>query len=356
MLHPMNDGTLDVLVLGPMGGSAAADAAHCLRLKAALDHLLAEPAFTAALATCGYRQFSVTAPEHLQGNRIANEVLRELDKADLVVLDLSSRPGTGSPSPNVMYELALVHALGLPFLLISGTADPAPFYVAHDRVHTADYTDPASMRAVLRGPLTAFLDPRNRQNFADNAVSSFYDGAAVIDISAAAGLAAGYYDHFVLRVLREGNGYLARSGGRFTRLVTVLPDDLEQTAPQQLEALAARLAAAGLPLETAELRLAESDIRGLAVRHVGPVIVDLPSTVYALRRSPRLLRHLQEARDDWDGGPHAAERKTHQRLLRQFRQALLDQLRRDRAHTPLRDRAFACVPLDQLVAHLQPGR
>jgi hypothetical protein len=166
MLHPMNDGTLDVLILGPMGAGVATSEQNCVRLKAAVEALLGRAEFTERLRACGYQRFSVTAPEHLQGNRIANEVFRELDKADLVLLDLSSRPGTTAPSPNVMYELALVHALGLPFMLISSTTDPAPFYVAHDRVRQAAYEDLESTTAELHGPFAAYLDPKNRQNFA----------------------------------------------------------------------------------------------------------------------------------------------------------------------------------------------
>ena len=168
MLHPMNDGTLDVLILGPMGAGVAPSEQNCVRLKAAVEELLARAEFTERLRACGYQRFNVTAPEHLQGNRIANEVFRELDKADLVVLDLSSRPGTTAPSPNVMYELALVHALGLPFMLISSTMDPAPFYVAHDRVRHAAYDKLDATAAELYGPFAAYLDPKNRQNFADS--------------------------------------------------------------------------------------------------------------------------------------------------------------------------------------------
>jgi hypothetical protein len=353
MLHPMNDGTLDVLILGPMGAGVATSEQNCVRLKAAVEALLGRAEFTERLRACGYQRFSVTAPEHLQGNRIANEVFRELDKADLVLLDLSSRPGTTAPSPNVMYELALVHALGLPFMLISSTTDPAPFYVAHDRVRQAAYEDLESTTAELHGPFAAYLDPKNRQNFADNAISGYYDGAAIIDISAAAGLAAGYYDNFVHRVLREGNGYLARSGGQYKRLITVLPADLDSTAAQQIEDVAALAQSLGLQLESTELKLAESDIRGLAIKHIGPVLIDVPSTVYALRRSPRLLKHLQESRDDLDDGPGGAEKKTHQRLLRQFRQSLLDHLRRDRALTPIRDKAFECISVADLPERLR---
>ena len=357
MLHPMNDGNLDVMVLGPMGADTALDAQHCVRIKAALDDLLEQPEFKIRWQTCGYGSFSVTAPEHLQGNRIANEVFRVLDKADIVVLDLSARAGTVAPSPNVMYELALVHALGLPYVLMSSTQHPSPFYVSHDRVRQVDYADHAAIIATLQGPFAAYLDPKNRENFADNVVSSYYDNAALIDISAAAGLAAGYYDNFVHRVLRDGNGVLARSEGRFTKLLTVLPEDLEITAQQQMEKLQKEVEKLGYLLESTELKLAESDIRGMAVKHVGPLLIDVPSTVYALRRSPRLLKHLQSPRGEYDekGGTdamHAAERKTHQRLLRQFRQALLDHLRRDRALTPIRDKAFECITAAELPKRL----
>ena len=350
MPQPMNKGNLDVLVLGPMGAGTALESQHCVLIKAALVALLKQPDFEERLSDCGYEFFNVTAPEHLQGNRIANEVFRVLDKADIVVLDLSARAGTAAPSPNVMYELALVHALGLPYVLMSSTPHPSPFYVSHDRVRQVDYADPKAIIATLQGPFAAYLDPNNREKFADNVVSSYYDGAAVIDISAAAGLAAGYYDNFVHRVLRDGNGVLARSRGRFTKLLTVLPADLKITAQQQMEKLQKLVESLGYSLESTVLKLTGSDIRGMAVKHVGPLLIDVPSTVYALRRSPRLRKHLKSPLDEYDekssnDAMHAVERKTHQRLLRQFRQALFYHLNDD---SQLRGNAFECITLDEL--------
>ena len=356
MLDPKNKdkdkdkGNLDVMVLGPMGAVTGREESHCVTIKKALEKLLEKDEFTERLENCGYSSFTVTAPEHLQGNRIANEVFRVLDKADIVVLDLSARAGTAAPSPNVMYELALVHALGLPYVLMSSTPDPSPFYVSHDRVRRVDYTDHAAIIATLQGPFAAYLEPDKSENFADNVVSSYYDNAALIDISAAAGLAAGYYDNFVHRVLREGNGVLARLEGRFTKLLTVLPADLEITAQQQMEDLQKLVKSSGYVLESTELKLAESDIRGMAVKHVGPLLIDVPSTVYALRRSPRLRKHRKLPRDEYDekvgnDAMNAAKRKAYQRLLRQFRQVLLYHFYDD---TQNRGNSFECITLDQL--------
>jgi hypothetical protein len=324
-----------------------------VRLKAAVESLLGHAEFTERLRACGYQRFNVTAPEHLQGNRIANEVFRELDKADLVVLDLSSRPGTTAPSPNVMYELALVHALGLPFMLISSTTDPAPFYVAHDRVRHAAYDKLDATAAELHGPFAALPGSEEPAELRRQRGVQLLRRRRHHRHLGRRSLAAGYYDNFVHRVLREGNGYLARSGGRFKRLITVLPADLDTTAQQQIEDVEALVTSLGLQLESTELKLADSDIRGLAVRHVGSLLIDVPSTVFALRRSPRLLKHLQASRDGFEDDPGDAERKTHQRLLRQFRQSLLDHLRRDRALTPIRDKAFECVGVADLAERLR---
>ena len=346
MQHQRDDGILDILVLGPMGKGNSLGAQNCLMIKKALEILLAEPILDENLKKAGFQQFTVTAPEQLQGNRIANEVFRQLDNADLVIIDMSSRSKTKQPSPNVMYELALVHAMGLPFMLISSSVDPVPFYIAHDRIHHANYANVDDIRSELRQSFISFLDNNSNQNFADNVVSSFYDGAAVIDISAAAGLAAGYYDNFVSRVLREGNRYLARSNGQFTNLLTVLPEDLNGTVQQQLEIIASQIKAAGFALEFSELKTAESDIRGLAVKHVGNVLVDIPSTVYALRRSPRLLKHLQQTQRN--EGESIAEIKIHQRLLRQFKDSLQDQLRRDQKNFQIRNKSYDCITVSGL--------
>jgi hypothetical protein len=60
MLHPMNDGTLDVLILGPMGAGVAPSEQNCVRLKAAVEELLARAEFTERLRACGYQRFNVT--------------------------------------------------------------------------------------------------------------------------------------------------------------------------------------------------------------------------------------------------------------------------------------------------------
>ena len=117
MQYQQEDGVLDILVLGPMGNNNPSKKENCLIIKEALESVLEK--LTDSLLKASFRDFSVIAPEELKGNRIANEVFRQLDNADFVVIDMSSRGETKQSSPNVMYELALVHAMGLPFMLVT---------------------------------------------------------------------------------------------------------------------------------------------------------------------------------------------------------------------------------------------
>ena len=348
MQYQQEDGVLDILVLGPMGNNNPSKKENCLIIKEALESVLEK--LTDSLLKASFRDFSVIAPEELKGNRIANEVFRQLDNADFVVIDMSSRGETKQSSPNVMYELALVHAMGLPFMLVTSSTDPIPFYVGQDRVLPINYSNIEQLEDTLQKSLSSFLDIESNQNFTDNVVAEFYSGAAIIDISAAAGLAAGYYDNFVSRVLRDGDGYLARSKGALTNLVTVIPNNLNNTVQQQLEDISNQLSDAGFKLECTELTNTEADIRGLAIRHVKNVIIDVPSTIFALRRSPRLLKHSQKIRPNQ--AQSIAEIKTHQRLLQQFKQSLQDQIRRDQINVQIRNTAFDCLTVSELTKRL----
>ena len=150
--------------------------------------------------------------------------------------------------------------------LVSGSTDPIPFYAGQDRVLPVNHSNIEQLKDTLQKSLSSFLNVESNQNFTDNVVAEFYSGAAIIDISAAAGLAAGYYDNFVSRVLRDGDGYLARSKGALTNLVTVIPNNLNNTVQQQLEDISNQLSDAGFKLECTELTNTEADIRGLAIR------------------------------------------------------------------------------------------
>jgi len=70
---------------------------------------------------------------------IPEQIRNALHSAELVVADLTER------NPNVMYEIGVRHALGLPLLMISRDLRGLPFDVSHYR--TISY-DPADIESV----------------------------------------------------------------------------------------------------------------------------------------------------------------------------------------------------------------
>lgn len=307
------DGSFDVFVLGPMTEAGDADP-NCLVIKTVAEILLREPEVRGWLRQMGFRRSTVTAPEHLGGNMIVSRVISHLENADFVVIDLSPRPGEDTPSPNVMYELALVHALGLPHVLLKQRTGGVPFYVTQNNVREVDYARPETVEAALRPVLKALFEPHGEM-FAENVVSAYFGGAALIDISAAAGLAVGYYDAFIDFLLRN-DGYLQREPERFRHVVSVIPNRFDRTAEQDQQQLKEQMAARGLELKDAPLPSIHGKPRGMSVRHAGPVIVDVVTAAYAMRRSPRLLK-LDELRRG-DEPPGEQELKMHARLRHEF--------------------------------------
>lgn len=315
----VSDGTFDVLALGPMIDQEARAEASCLVIRRVAKRILRSAEFKPRLAAAGFQRHAVVAPEHLQGNLIVTDVVSHLEGADFVVFDLSPRPNELSPSPNVMYELGLVHALGLPHVLLKGKGGGLPFYVTQNRVRTVDFGKDASVEAAL-APVFRSVLQRGGIGFADNAVSQYFGGAALVDISAAAGLAVGYYDAFIDYLLRAG-GYLQRAeGAPFRHVVTVVPERFGPTAVDDEKTLAAGLARRGIALAKHEFPPIDGKPRGMLVKHAGPVIVDLATAAYAMRRSPRLLKLHELRRNRQASGRllDALEAKMHARLHREF--------------------------------------
>lgn len=328
------DGRLDVVVLGPMAADkgGVSFSSNCQTIREVVNELLAEPDLRALYEQAGFETFSVAFPEGWQGADISDNVFAAIDQADLVILDLSAKNGEPGPSANVMYELGLVHALGLPYLMVHKAGEKLPFYLRNlqaIRLAAEGYPVAAELKRKLRAKLKTFLDPEASSSFETNPVSKHYGDAAVIDISAAMGLAAGYYQNFIYRVLVEPN-YLRVHRSDYDRLVILMPNDLKGSAFSDLENLR-RFAQkhSTLPLGKATLTVTDDkgDIRALPVHTLGRHIFDVPSTAYALRQSPRYVRRMNSMAGLAESQKTELHR-TEQRLLQKFRQSVEYLLRR----------------------------
>jgi len=215
-------------------------------------------------------------------------ILTMIESADLVVLDL-----TGN-SAGTMYELGLVHALGLPFICLTSD-DIRPFYARVSfcitrfdlaAVHDASRSGHQALAVRIGQFLGALQGPPEGSaplaDFATNAVSAFFDGLPIVDISAPAGLAAGYWRNAVRRFVGHAGYFdppdrtvtLKISGEaidqplKLAHFVAVKPaSGLDASADDDFAALDAALDAAGFTLAAGSIKKANpQDLRDFGVK------------------------------------------------------------------------------------------
>jgi hypothetical protein len=88
----------------------------------------------------GYKKV-VRADKIAEPGIITNDIIEFLDKADLVIADLTGH------NPNVFYELAVRHMLRKPIIQIIAAGEKIPFDVASARTIPLDYRDMDSIEA-----------------------------------------------------------------------------------------------------------------------------------------------------------------------------------------------------------------
>ncbi len=288
------DGRLDIVILGPMGNENNQDSTSLI-IKNAVEELLLEEKAHKFLVETQTKTTHVHIPEDWQDGEIIKGILTRVDIADLVIVNLTPKDGPESPaSPNVFYELGLVHALGLPVISLAQSGTDIPFYALTNRALFLKEITAEEVKNKLRTPLFTFLNPKDFTNFSDNRISQFYGGLPIIDISAAVGLATGYYYNFVGRLLTNG-GIISQNKDKVERLIMVRPHNIMNSYDEEKDRLLEILNREGYTLEEERgLTIPPGDDKGgIWVYHVNGIIIDLPRTIYPLKISPRLLS-LQE--------------------------------------------------------------
>ena len=158
---------------------------------------------------------------------IPEAVFSHIMHCDLAIADIS----TGSP--NVLYELALLHANGVPVILIG---EP-PFYLTQMvGLIVEDFQSETLFAALAGGSFDEIdlekgdervpgqierliLKPSAQQTM--NPFSRHFGGVHLVNVAAATGVATGYYYNFIRWVLREGTIFYDRP--EFEDLVIIRP-------------------------------------------------------------------------------------------------------------------------------------
>jgi hypothetical protein len=318
-----------IFIIGPMRKTrdGIAVASHTTVIKTAVETLLEKHLLT---------EVAVTAPDDLRGATIATDVFSRLDAADLVIADLSEA------SPNVLYELAFVDALGLPTILVCDDDTDVPFYFRGHRIQQVGTVTPEAVTAALEPIVPAVVRGDGTHDLVSNPLRDFYH-APVVDISAAAGLAIGYYENFVREVIRN-DGILDTNPTRARGLLVVVPAALSNRRDdrQAIEDQAAALA--GLPIERDQRLQRPGSDRSFTAALIGHLVVDVASAPYSLDKSPR-IRQLRRRLGTLHGLARTARDvmigQMTRSLLAAFERALRDQIDDDSNTHP--DRALVAT-------------
>ncbi|MBI1764292.1 MAG: hypothetical protein HYR56_22940 [Acidobacteria bacterium] len=244
----------------------------------------------------GKDSITILTPFDLYGaGDIPSNVFDAIDDSDLVIADLSGN------KPAVIYELAFTHALGIETILVGG-AEAVSFYLAQTKFINIDFRPKTISSDELKNRFASWLKNRNKLFESENPLQRFY-GAPLPDISAANGLAAGFYDNFARPILTNGEivyrtqtpeGKLVEETRALQGLIVLRPENLASRVEEIREELEKRLLAEfpGEVLYGAPDKLFIRTNEGARTPFflVRDYLIDIPRTMFSLALSPRLER------------------------------------------------------------------
>lgn len=152
-------------------------------------------------------EYQVSAPT-LQGGRLFSGFMNELLGADLIVFNLTN------VSANVAYEFAIVQALGKPYFHVSSDGELPAYFQGEIGVRGFSDRGPFNPAEASHVEVYSFLESAFKSNsppgrLTRSQITEFFDGLTLSDVSAASGLAAGYFRNSLRRFERT-NGFFGR--------------------------------------------------------------------------------------------------------------------------------------------------
>lgn len=178
--------------------------------------------------------YRVAAPV-IQGGRLFSGFMELLLGADLVIFNLTNI------SASVGYEFGIVQSLGKPYFFVCSSDKLPPYFEGEIGVvnfRNVDRFDPneashIELYNMLKDCLSANVFP---SRFSRSQISEYFDGLALIDVSAASGLAAGYFRNSLRRFERT-NGFFGRKCSGMLRPAGQEPIGFEEKVPQMYVAV-----------------------------------------------------------------------------------------------------------------------
>ena len=249
-------------VIGPMGKG------QLKRLK-----WLAEQVIQPILGD-GYVVFT---PDVNELGNIMHHVIRSCDRADLVVAD------TTGNNPNVLYEIAILDAMGRACIPVTFDKDEAmPFDRAAYRYFVLKQ-EKSSAQAKLKPVIEQVQAQREKGDLFGNPITDYFNDP-LNSLASARGLARGYFENFVIpcvkgKVIKGPNSALGKAG---LQVQTLLPNCLNQATRGAVEKVFKQGRIEDIMVEAPGRKINTYIWANHQDGKGDPIIVDIPTTMASL--------------------------------------------------------------------------
>ncbi len=269
-----------IFIIGPMNESPDASGlpyeVHTENIKKAAEIVIAEldASYPGKIPFC-----EVIAPPDSPGD-IVRAVFPHIFHCDMAIADISSG------SPNVYYELAILHGLGVPVILLT-EGRRQDFYMVQNNVINLASFEIDAIAAGLRGRsgnghLGQLLRATPQQTkMRSNPISEFLNKIPLVHYSAVSGIATGQYHNFLRWVLERG---FFKENPQFKKLILVRPSRVKSIVDDIVK------------LEEVFGKVVEERDGSPKIKD-GRVVKELPTFTHYDRRHPRdriFIRRIED--------------------------------------------------------------
>jgi len=251
-----------------------------------------------------FPDIQVIEPPDTPGGDIPHEVFSHIMHCDFAVADISTS------SPNVMYELAMLHANGVPVILLARNSQDIFYFNQNNCLEVQDFNSATLEVALLGGSLNETAQAGHFEQLLTsnhlkthwNPITKHFNGVHMVNVAAATGVATGNFYNFTRWVLREGGIFEQRP--EFEDLVLIRPERIHGVS----QAIGPLQQAFGIEKtgddgkawkELPEVVFPEPDHprKKIFVKYVGKHLVDYPTPITSLSVSRQYMefsRYIQE--------------------------------------------------------------
>lgn len=273
-----------------------------------------------------FPDYDVIAPDNLRsGDHIPIQVFSHMLHCDLAIVDLTEQ------SPNVFYELAILHACGVPVILLG---EP-PFYLKQTLCEKPESFEQFNLEKALigesfasggkakPGPLEQWTNPSLSARIQYNPITTVLQGVHLIDMAAATGVAAGFFHNFLKKLIHDDTR-LDDLEEKAKGILLIKPDHIDDVSKTKKEITEIY----GIEDGDGKKKLRQTRVKdntpkdGFDITIVNGYVIDFPTPILSLKHSKQYKQMGEYAKNHFGKVEDQARYGFERRLIDAYFSAL----------------------------------